>query len=195
MGATTSKVDLAKKDLETKIALITQKQTELGEKIKHHETQALHFKKKSSKSEAVMHLKLCHSNRATLGKLITMKGNLINVRDNLDMSELMGAVITSMKQSLEALSTLAKGQDAETVNELMDDFNELSLHADEVSKAMAQDISGPGGEYDLEEEYEKLEECISLEAESEPQQEQLSPIKEPAKNVKREERQLLQLLE
>lgn len=154
MGNTTSRIDASKKDLDSKILLISRKQVELGEKIKHHKKQARTFKHKGDRSQAVMHLKLCHSNKSMLEKLITMKGNMISIKDNLDMSELMGMVISSMKQSLGVLSAIASGQDIQSVNDLMNDFNDLSQRTDEIGHALGQ---GGLESSDVEEEYDQLE--------------------------------------
>jgi hypothetical protein len=82
-----------------------------------------------------------------------MKVQLVDVKDQLEMRQLMGLVVSSMQSALTVMKDITKGQNADQVNKVMEEFQELSLESEEISAAIAM----PNEDPELEEEFSQLE--------------------------------------
>lgn len=174
-----SRVAFTKQDLQSNVAKLAAKEHHQQVLADQHLLQAKQFKTKGDKHQALLHLRLRQNILQKREQLIKMRGNLVIIKDDLDMGELLNTVMSSMKEALDVMRVVAKGQNVDEVDKMMDEFAQLASESNEFGTA----LGGPLEENsDAESEYEKLE--------SELLADRLNAVKVPTDNVNREVKEL-----
>jgi predicted nucleic acid-binding Zn-ribbon protein len=104
-------------------------------------------------------LKQFKSTRQKRQQLLAIRNNMVHIQDNMEMIELIGPVMDSMKSALRAMRLLSKGKNINEIDDMMAEFGELVEESNAIGDALAamDDSSGSSAE-DFEQEFARIEE-------------------------------------